>query len=287
MNSFTIKNGDVLQKKLGKHFSGFPKIASYRKDSCRIGQWSLKRFTHRPVKGYFSALSEEGEGVALLKGGVTWMSLTPLEIESHLMAHHSAKGRVVVVGLGLGLGMIALSILKKASVKQLTIIDIDDTLLKSFPDILDDSERQYVLDSIETGRLRMVCADCCAALPVDLVAELRGADYLWIDIWPELGTDQAYHDAMRLQSQLKAKCVDYWGIELHLCKSFASSYDVKPTQLGNRMARLKNHFAKVVESHPMPISAKTLDKRAFNVYFEMCILVSMNLRDTLGSRMGY
>src|SRR3972149_8829435 len=65
------------------------------------GPWSLRKAQRLPGIGYFQDLQGIFEQDVLLKGNATWMTSSPMEIESQ--APHVAAARGHVVGMGAGL----------------------------------------------------------------------------------------------------------------------------------------------------------------------------------------
>ena len=67
---FNMKDGNDAIKSLNKHLSGFPTVAGYIDSGKNIGQWEITRFDLGAATGYFSQMSDYGDGIALLKEGV-------------------------------------------------------------------------------------------------------------------------------------------------------------------------------------------------------------------------
>ena len=83
-------------------FKGIPAVPEYVADGEKIGDWELRYQKPRNAIGYFFPVSMSHGGIALLKDGKTWMSLTPLELESHMLPINAAKGACCCRRLGVG-----------------------------------------------------------------------------------------------------------------------------------------------------------------------------------------
>ncbi|ELP6118940.1 TPA: hypothetical protein I7730_15915 [Vibrio vulnificus] len=271
-----IDNGASFLKKIHKHFSGFPTMTAYTQTVNKIGNWDLDYFERKVFPGYYSTQSNGTSGIALKRNGVTWMSCTPMEVESHLLAQHGAKGKVVVAGLGLGL--ITMSLLKKHQVKELIVLEIDKDLIEGYPLLLSEKERALFDENISSGRLKFFQADCTKSLDKDTLTACRGADYMWVDTWEFLGSEKGLEHTLILQEQIKAKAVDYWGLELDLVINCARM-DNKAKQ-GKR----KSNFMQVVEKYPVPISAQSFDKKTKAIYFELCLMAGKNCVELIHSK---
>lgn len=254
-------------KGLKKTFSGLPKVGSYIKEDTSIGPWNVKRFNLKSCTGYFSLLSEMGEGVALLNGDRVWMSITPMEIESHIVPQHSAKGTVVIFGLGLG--MITLSLLSKSKVKKIYVVDIDKDLIENFGSLLTGESKRLYEENIANGRLELIECDCTKKFSPEVKVKLKGADYAWVDVWDKLGDNDAWNITNHIYSHLKPKMIDWWGMELDLMSYLAKTSDPEAS-----IAKKKSSYIDLLTNHPLPITAKSLDKKGKQFYFEFTMLVT-------------
>jgi len=269
-----IKSGDLnLLKhftKIGTEniksiFKGFPSIPSYVSDAINIADWDIKyqnKFGN--TLGYFLPMSEIVEGIALLKENKTWMSITPMEIESHMLAQHSAKGNVVVAGLGLG--MISNSLLQKQSVKRLTILENDAELIKHYSSLLKGDSKALWEDSINSGRLQVIECDCKSRISSDNKDVIGKVDYLWVDIWATLGTKDAIIDTTFLCKELSPKTCDYWGMELDLIFKMVEE----------KLSSTPKSVIKVLSKIGIPNSALKMNKLQQKAYADLTIMAGMN-----------
>ena len=114
-----------------------------KKDGYEITYLSYKPYLPFPLndievddKDYFkegspiSYFKDEFKYLAINRDGETWMCITPNEINTMAPYIKEAKGNVLVLGLGLGYYPFMISL--KDEVKNITIIEIDKTIIKLF-----------------------------------------------------------------------------------------------------------------------------------------------------------
>ena len=66
------------------------------------GDWSLRISRNVLTRGYWSPPMLVEEMPVLQRGSDTWMSLTPMEIESQEIGVALSRGHVAVMGFGMG-----------------------------------------------------------------------------------------------------------------------------------------------------------------------------------------
>ncbi len=124
--------------------------------------------------GYFK---DEFPFIALNHKGVTWMNITPNEIETMDKAVKEAKGDVLVFGLGLG--YFPFMALLKDDVKSITVIENDRNIINLF--------NKYLKDKFpHQEKLNIIFDDANNYLNKDYKA-----DYVFVDLWhnPEDGIE--------------------------------------------------------------------------------------------------
>ena len=178
------------------------RVPVYRE--LNFGSWSLKVAQRLPGIGYFQDLQGISEQDVLLKGNETWMTSSPMEIESQALHVAAARGHVVVMGAGLGVALY--NILSKPQVTHVTLVERD-------PDVMDLLRRATDFDTwAGIKKLEVEIADAFdyrPNLPVN---------HLYIDIWAMTGDPQALPDTQRIQRQVGAEAVSWWSQEIHfLC----------------------------------------------------------------------
>ena len=152
---------------------------------------SLARKVHTP--------SEAGQ-----EGWETWMSLTPLEIESQELGYLNATGHVAIMGLGMG--WIAANAALCAEVTRVTVVERDPEVVSLF-------HRSGAFDSIpEQGRrkIEIVLDDALTWRPEPEAA----VDFLYADIWLQLMEPGALGQVRQMQDNVQSRTLYFWGQEL-------------------------------------------------------------------------
>ncbi|WP_281188882.1 hypothetical protein [Vibrio harveyi] len=243
---------------ISRHLCKLPTFAGYATDDVLINDWTLKRFKFESASGYFSDLSDYGVGVALLRGNTTWMTLTPLEAESQLIAQYSASGKVVIAGLGLGL--ILHSILAKKNVSQIVVLEVDKDLIDNYPTLLSAKTRKEYDRALNSGRLKILHCDCKEPLPEHVLRQLHNVEYLWVDIWDDVNNQEALTDTLVIQKQVKAKRCDYWCCEIDLVMSCSRTGIFNITTL-----------CESARQSGLPLSVLSMSGHALQLYAEICL----------------
>ncbi|WP_390240721.1 hypothetical protein [Vibrio sp. R78045] len=266
MRSQFSYNSNNFHKKIKKQFGGFPTYGSYNVEYDFKDDWSIERKGTQELAGYFSSLSESNGGVVLSKDQSVVMSLTPMELESHIMAQHSAQGHVVVSGLGLA--MIVLSLLQKTTVRKITVLEVDPQIISMYPSVLNGQSRCLWEDSIKDGRLNVIEADCHQPLPQKVLDEVgTSIDYMWCDTWNTLGHSKSLFRTQLLAQQIKPKVCDFWGVELYLAMK---------TVIQNPSLQAKP-LIDYAYSTGLPLSVLKMDTKQARLYTELCYAAAKNI----------
>ena len=128
-----------------------------------------------------------------------WMSLTPMELESHMPHIAAAWGTVVVAGLGMGFFLY--NILRKPKVTRVVVLEKDANLLTLFNKAI----RRNCWPHLDKFELWLGDA-------LEFVPE-HDVDFLFADIWPYFGDDTALAKTQAIQANVKARTVGFWGQE--------------------------------------------------------------------------
>lgn len=144
--------------------------------------------------GYFKEIFSF---IALNHKGVTWMNITPNEIETMDKAVKEAKGDVLVFGLGLG--YFPFMALLKPEVKSVTIIENDKKIIELF-------NKHLKPHFPHQEKLNIIYDDANNYLTKDYQA-----DYVFVDLWhnPEDGID-FYLKFKKSESKHKESKFFYW-----------------------------------------------------------------------------
>ena len=171
------------------------------------GSWLLRRIPAIVCRGYWTGLQLVEGLVVLLQDDRTWMSLTPMEIESQQIGVDYARGHVVILGMGMGwsAAMSALS----PEVDRVTIVEIDDYVLSMHRE-LDLFAR---LPDSAGEKVEIVQADALEWKPDNHV------DLLMPDIWLDLVSWDRPGEVREMQANIGADRVYFWGQELELARN--------------------------------------------------------------------
>ena len=204
----TNKEAEQLAAALGAPlFSSSLHMPRYQE--IDVGCWRLTMSGFCLNRGYYSGLwGVYGMPVLMRNSGGngenwdTWMSLSPHEIESQELGCRYASGHTVVMGLGMG--WVAVNIALNPAVHKVTIIECD-------PEVIDLFHHSRAMDGLPaaiTDKIRIVRADAMQWLPEEPV------DFLYADIWLGLEEPQALDDVRRMQANVQADTIYFWGQEL-------------------------------------------------------------------------
>lgn len=175
----------------------------------RVGRWKLIRGGFSLDRGYYSGLWGVSGMPVLLRDAdgdgqtwETWMSLSPHEIESQELGCRYAQGHTVVMGLGMG--WVAVNMALSPKVDRVTVIERD-------PEVIDLFKQSQALDGLPpeiAGKVRIILADALEWRPDAPV------DFLYADIWQHLEEPQTLDDVRRMQENVQAGQIYFWGQEL-------------------------------------------------------------------------
>lgn len=211
-----------------------PLVPAYR--AGRFGRWTSSRTPAIPNSaGYFIPHRTQPAGWMFQRDGATWMSLTRMEIESHMPHLAAMRGRVVIAGLGMGFALF--NALWNPAVTHVTVLESDPDV----PRLLDRaSDWQSWPDC---GKVRLVMGDATEYVPP---ADEPLPDFLYADVWPKLGDYAALPTTQKIQRAVRAAAVGYWGQEWDFM-SYLHQQQV-PIRLVNR-----THYRGFALSTGMPL----------------------------------
>lgn len=116
--------------------------------------------------GYFD---KDYKFLALNHKGVTWMSVTPNEIETMEKALEIVKGNITILGLGLGYFAYMASL--KNDVKEIAIIENDQNIINLF--------KKNILPHFENkDKIKIIYGDALNHIKSPLTS-----DYAFVDLW--------------------------------------------------------------------------------------------------------
>lgn len=156
--------------------------------------------------GYWSGVRLTVGMAALLRGTDTWMSITPMELESQEIGVRLARGHVAIFGMGMGWSA-AVSALRD-EVSRVTVVERDEDVLALHRELDVFSQ----LPPAAQAKIRIVQGDAFAWTP-DVPVDL-----LMPDIWLPLVSDGRVEEVRRMQANVRAEEIYFWGQELEIAR---------------------------------------------------------------------
>lgn len=177
-------------------------------DERSVGPWSLRIEPASAARGYWGRLYAV-RGMVMLTGpfeepGAAWMSISPMEVESQEIGIAAACGRTVVIGLGMG--WCAANVALNPAVERVTIIERDR-------DVIALAEALGVLAQLPPearAKIELVEADAFEWRSDGAV------DSLQADIWARFVEPGKWDEVRRMQDNVRAGSIYFWGQELEL-----------------------------------------------------------------------
>ena len=170
------------------------------------GDWELRFLSLGVAPGYWSDPVPVAGMPALVRGGETWMSISPLEVESQEIGIRSARGDVLILGLGMGWAAAATAAMPE--VISVTVVEKD-------PDVLAINaalDPFCGLSEPMRAKLHVTEGDAFAYRPD------RPVDLLMPDIWRPLVSDGRIDEVRRMQGHAGAAGIYFWGQELEIAR---------------------------------------------------------------------
>lgn len=180
---------------------GLPDVKVPKYQAGNFGLWRLvERTTPATLPGYWSTLAMVSNAIVLTREQTVWMSTTPLELESHQPHIAAASGHTVVAGLGMGLYLY--NIIQKPDVNKVTVLEMDHEIISAFRYF------SHPEKWLNWNKVNLIIGDAREIRLSDPV------DFLYVDIWATLGSEEAISDTQSIASKLTPKKVGFWGQEL-------------------------------------------------------------------------
>jgi hypothetical protein len=188
------------------------------------GAWRISRMGTGLDRGYYTRQWVISGMPVLLRRNPgnqalweTWMSLTPHEIESQEPGCLCATGYTVVMGLGMG--WIAINAALNPSVRRITVVELDRDVISLFSE----AEILKQVPPEIRDKIRLVHADAREWRPEEPV------DFLFADIWRTLADADTLEDVRRMQRNVRAMQIYFWGQELRLYNAFRRLFGPEAT----------------------------------------------------------
>jgi ribosomal protein S18 acetylase RimI-like enzyme len=166
-----------------------------------LGNWSLKKVKQVAQFGYFQDWHGQGDIDALYYAEQTWMTNARDEVDSQTPHVASAFGHVVLMGAGMGIALY--NLLSKSEIERVTLVERDPQVIELLRQSTDfENWRGIKKLHIEI----MDALDYCPNLPVD---------HLYADIWATPGEPRSIPDVQKMQANIHAAQLGWWGQELN------------------------------------------------------------------------
>ena len=188
---------------------------------AQFGRWRLTQLPDTIIAGYFTAQAYSARNFALQKRHPTlkkkwetWMSVTPMELESHMIPVDAATGYTVIAGLGMGLAVH--NICRKPEVTKVTVLEKDPQVINLF--------RRFALPETWDGweKVEIIQADALNWKPDQPV------QFLYADIWKHVGSRYALPFTKRMCSNIQPERVAYWTQEFDFVEYCATRFPTDP-----------------------------------------------------------
>jgi hypothetical protein len=186
----------------------------------QYGGWAVSTLPVTAARGYWGGLYRT-KGMAMLSGpfadtGAAWMSMVPMEIQSQEIGIKAARGHTVV--LGLGMGWCAANVALNPAVEHVTVVERD-------PEVVALIEALGVFDQLPEAaraKIELVLGNALAWRPNAPV------DSLQADIWAKFVEPGKWADVQRMQDNIGATSLYFWGQELELWRLVCRARDALP-----------------------------------------------------------
>jgi hypothetical protein len=184
-------------------------IAKNYPSDLTVGNASFNKieFKGGRMDGYLEHrfLSEHFDVARLERNGNTWMSITPMELESHITHVLEATGDVLVGGLGMGYYIT--QIVSKPDVKSVIVIEKDMEVIEAYNALIKTNPTYF-----SNGKLHIIQGDLFETIPT---LKETNFDYTYLDIWLSMDFDLISSDFEKINDLcgIRADRVGFWGME--------------------------------------------------------------------------
>ncbi|PIB92135.1 hypothetical protein [Caulobacter sp. FWC2] len=168
------------------------------------GDWRIGVAAMALLRGYWSPPALVTEMVCLTRRGQTWMSTSPMELESQEIGVRLSGGHVLIYGLGMGWS--ALNCALREEVEAVTVVELDPDVLALHRTL----DLAAQLPASARAKLRIVQGDAYAYVPD------RPVDLLMPDIWLPFMNETRVQEVAAMQEKVQARHIYFWGQELEI-----------------------------------------------------------------------
>lgn len=172
----------------------------------RSGAWEIMQAENVLCQGYWGPPVLVPHLTALIRDGDVWMSISPMETESQSIGIQEACGHVVIFGLGMGWAAAATALSK--AVTAVTVVEFDPEVIALHREL--DVFAQLPQDAQE--KVLIIQGDAYTWTPNEQV------DLLMPDIWLPLVSDGRVEEVRRMQDNVSAAAIYFWGQEMEIAR---------------------------------------------------------------------
>lgn len=188
------------------------------------GPWSVRIIAMAGARGYWGRAYSVA-GTVILSGPVeddevSWMSIVPMEVESQEIGIATAHGHTVV--LGMGMGWCAANVALRPAVERVTVVERDPHVIA----LIEALGIFAQLPPEARAKIRVVQDDALTWRPDGRV------DSLQADIWAKFVEPQKWDDVRRIQANIGADSLYFWGQEMELWRLACRERGGVPDRLG-------------------------------------------------------
>ncbi len=179
-----------------------------------VGAWTIHVVPMLAARGYWGQVYPV-QGAVILKGpsargADSWMAMLPSEIESQEVGLSAARGHTVVFGLGMG--WLAANAALLPEVERVSVVERD-------PEIIELVRASGVFEQLPEPARRKISITRADAL--DWVPSTP-VDSMQADIWRTLAEEGKLEAVRRMQRNVGARRIYFWGQEMeiwrHACR---------------------------------------------------------------------
>lgn len=172
------------------------------------GAWTVSTIAMAATRGYWGD-TYRVNGSVILSGpwqddAPAWMAMTPCELESQEIGIAAAYGHTAV--LGMGMGWAAANVALNPAVTQVSVVERDADVIA----LIDDLGIFAQLPPAAHEKITVIEADALHWRPETPV------DSLQADFWAKFVEPQKWDDVHRIQANIGALSVYFWGQEMEL-----------------------------------------------------------------------
>jgi hypothetical protein len=207
-----------------------PLLGDFRSDlyfphyrAVTSGPWRIRIVAMAAARGYWGDVYRLNGAVIMVRdngaAAESWMSMLPSEIESQEIGLRAAHGHTVI--LGLGMGWLTANVALQPQVERVTVVERDADIIA----LVAANKVFERLPEAARRKITVVQADALDWHPD------RPVDSLQADIWLKTLEDGKLADIRRMQANIAARSLYFWGQEMEIWRHACRRLDALATAL--------------------------------------------------------